>query len=138
MQLQRLVNSRKIGSTSLQAATSAIDALYAFDKGKALLKPTKASDIPFRLIKDGVIFYFIGGSKHFPEDQGFALQLRVKVRFENAAIVLKERRAFAVGNYYFTDATGKEIKVEYTFSYVQNEKGNLEIEVHHSSLSYVD
>ncbi|MEZ4886835.1 MAG: hypothetical protein R3E32_19055 [Chitinophagales bacterium] len=129
---------RKNRSACEEAANSAINTLYAFDTVKVLFKPTKASDIPFRLTKEGAISYFIGSNVQYPEDKGFALQPWMKVRFDNAAIILKERRAFAVGNYYFMDATGNEIKVEYTFSYIQNEKGDLQIEVHHSSFPYAN
>ncbi len=39
-----------------------------------------------------------------------------------------------MGNYFFTDAEGSEVKVEYTFGYVQDEVGALRINLHHSSI----
>ena len=39
-----------------------------------------------------------------------------------------------MGNYFFTDSNGDEVKVEYTFGYVSDENGNLRIQVHHSSM----
>ena len=42
-----------------------------------------------------------------------------------------------MGNYFFTNLEGQEIKVEYTFGYklVNNE---IKIDLHHSSLPYND
>ena len=37
-----------------------------------------------------------------------------------------------MGNYYFTDLSGAETKVEYTFGY-QLHEGRLHINLHHSS-----
>ena len=37
-----------------------------------------------------------------------------------------------MGNYFFTDTSGNEVKVEYTFGYKLID-GNLKIDVHHSS-----
>ena len=42
--------------------------------------------------------------------------------------------AQAMGNYFFTDPDGNEVKVEYTFGYVQDEAGALRINLHHSSM----
>ena len=40
-----------------------------------------------------------------------------------------------MGNYYFTDLTGVETKVEYTFGYKLS-NGELKIDLHHSSLPF--
>ena len=132
----------KIGSamperrTCEQETERLIDSLYAFERGRVLFKPTKAADIQFRFTKAGATSYFIAGNEDYPEDHGFALNPWLRVRFENASMILEETRAFAMGNYYFTNPNGNEIRVEYTFGYTQAENGNLKIDLHHSSLPY--
>ena len=113
-----------------------IDSLYGFDEGEVLFKPTKAKDQQFRLSFEGAQSYFIGGDKNFSEDSGFALQPWTNVRFENASVILNEKTAIAMGNYFFTELNGNVIKVEYTFGYFLDSTGNLKINLHHSSLPY--
>lgn len=119
-----------------EATENMIDTLYSFERGDVLFKPTKAAEAQFRLDKEGAKSYFIGGNDKFPEDQGFALMPWTNVRFENASILLEETHAVAMGNYYFTDTDGNDVKVEYTFKYYRAESGDLKIDVHHSSLPY--
>lgn len=131
----------KIGKTSIAkadanaVALSCIDSLYAYDNGGVLFKPTKASLKQFRLTKQDALSYFVTGS--IAEDHGFALQPWSKVRFENANTIIDSDSAISMGNYYFTDAnSGKEVKVEYTFGYIQDQNGKLRINLHHSSVPY--
>jgi hypothetical protein len=131
------IGKSKTVRTDCESATEFILAeLYAFDEGKVLFKPTKASELQFRPLKELAKSYFIGGNVRFPEDHGFALHPWVNVRFENHDMILEENRAIAMGNYYFTDLNGVETKVEYTFGYLRNSRGKLKIDVHHSSLPY--
>ncbi len=109
---------------------------YDFDNKEVLFKPTKTAAIQFRPTGEGALSYFIGGNPNFSEDKGFALQPWTNVRFENAALILEETRAIAMGNYFFTDLNGDETKVEYTFGYTKDADGNLKIDVHHSSLPF--
>lgn len=110
--------------------------LYGYEEGTVLFKPTKVSDEQFRLTSDSAISYFVGGNPSFPEDKGFALNPWQKVRFENSGFILMKHYAVAMGNYFFTDYSGEETKVEYTFGYYLSENGNLRINLHHSSLPY--
>ncbi len=41
-----------------------------------------------------------------------------------------------MGNYFFTDSSNNEIKVEYTFVYIKRGDGDIKIILHHSSLPY--
>ncbi|MBA3985253.1 MAG: hypothetical protein H0X63_01425 [Flavobacteriales bacterium] len=109
---------------------------YAFDEKDVLFKPTKCAHEQFRNTKVKALSYFIAGDdKVCGEDQGFAITPWTKIRFENSNILLEEDRAIAMGNYYFTDTNGNEVKVEYTFGYkLINEE--LKIDLHHSSLPY--
>ena len=113
-----------------------IDSLYGFDNGEVLFKPTKAKDQQFRLTFEGAQSYFIGENQNFSEDKGFALQPWTNVRFENASVILNEKSAIAMGNYFFTQVDGSEVKVEYTFGYFLDKQGQLKINLHHSSLPF--
>jgi len=117
-------------------AAEVIDTLYGFESGPVLFKPTKASAIPFRLDRTGALSYFVSGNSAFPEDKGFALKPWTAVRFENDGILLEGPTALAQGNYFFTGTDGSETKVEYTFGYFRDSKGQVRINLHHSSLPF--
>ena len=117
-----------------KAAVKHIDKFYAFDYGQVLFKPTLASADQFRGTKKEALSYFIG--QDLAEDKGFALAPYINVRWENEGIITDGDSAVAMGNYFFTDKKGKEVKVEYSFGYVRDEEGNLKINLHHSSLPF--
>ena len=118
-------------------ASAFLDARYAFDAAEVLFKPTKCEVEQFRPSKDEALSYFIAGDdRACGEDKGFAIQPWTKVRFENSGMILEEKRAIAMGNYFFTDLNGDEAKVEYTFGY-QLLDGDLKIDLHHSSFPYI-
>ncbi|EPI04945.1 hypothetical protein D920_00157 [Enterococcus faecalis 13-SD-W-01] len=131
-----------IGKASLESkeaareeAENVLDTLYNYGNGTVLFKPTKASEVPFRSTKDEALSYFVGGD--IEEDTGFALEPWTNVRFENHGTILNGDNAVASGVYYFTSGeTEEEVRVEYTFGYIQDEDGNLRINVHHSSLPF--
>ncbi|MDD9951480.1 MAG: hypothetical protein OXT67_07935 [Zetaproteobacteria bacterium] len=120
----------------VQAAKDHIDQLYAYDMSPVLFKPTKAAQEQFRGNKDSALSYFVATNGTCAEDKGFAIQPWTKVRFENSDIVIQGDTALAMGNYYFTDTTGQETKVEYTFGYLTDSEGNLRINLHHSSIPF--
>ena len=98
-----------------------------------------ASNGKFRPTKNQALSYFIAGDERAcNEDKGFAINPWTKVRFENSGIIIDGDRAIAMGNYYFTDLSGSEAKVEYTFGYIKDIKGNLRINLHHSSIPHSD
>ncbi len=119
-----------------KATQKLLDNLYGFREGTVLFKPTKASDSQFRLTVDSALSYFIGQNSEYAEDKGFAIQPWKNVRFENDGFIFNEKQALAMGNYYFTDYKGNEVKVEYTFGYFCSEPGSLKINLHHSSLPF--
>lgn len=109
---------------------------YAFDLGKVLFKPTKCAVQQFRPTKPDAFSYFIAGDKkQYAEDSGFAVTPWTNIRWENSDFILENGRAIAMGNYYFTDTSGGETKVEYTFGYKKVD-GDLKIDLHHSSLPF--
>ncbi len=124
------------GGDAAERAAELLDTLYAFDCAQVLFKPTKAAERQFRNDRDGALSYFVGGNGGYPEDHGFALQPWTKVRFENSGMILREHSALAMGNYFFTDTNGDEVKVEYSFGYIRDDRGALRINLHHSSLPY--
>ena len=109
--------------------------LYDFRDGKVQFKPTKASDKQFRNDEDSALSYFIGADKNFPEDSGFAMSQWKNIEFKNDSINIYEDVAIVMGNYFFTDGSGAETKVEYTFGYIKRDN-SLKIILHHSSLPY--
>ena len=117
------------------AATAFIKEHYVTD-GSLLFFPTKAAQRPFRPELQGIVSYFVGRDEAFPEDKGFALQPWTHVRFENEGIAVREGMTVAMGHYYFTDVSGVETKVEYTFGYVEGPDGKGVIQVHHSALPF--
>lgn len=109
---------------------------YAFETGPVLFKPTKCAIEQFRKTQLEALSYFIAGENRVcAEDKGFAIQPWKEVRFENSNLILEKNRAIAMGNYFFTDETGNEVKVEYTFGY-KFINGTLKIDVHHSSFPF--
>lgn len=115
-------------------AAKHVDTLYGYDEGPVLFKPTKASAPQFRLTEEEAVSYFVGGVVE--EDGGFALQPWIAVRYEIAEIIIDTDSAIAMGNYFFKETTGEEVKVEFTFGYVRGDDGSLLINVHHSALPY--
>ena len=112
-----------------------VDQLYDYQEGKVLFKPSTASAREFRFTEAEIVSYFTAGE--ISEDRGFALQPWSDVRFENAGLIMNCDSALAMGDYYFTNAdTGEELKVEYTFGYHKDERGELNINLHHSSFPY--
>eukprot|EP01065_Artemidia_motanka_P010261 TRINITY_DN15410_c0_g1_i2.p1 TRINITY_DN15410_c0_g1~~TRINITY_DN15410_c0_g1_i2.p1 ORF type:complete len:344 (+),score=96.72 TRINITY_DN15410_c0_g1_i2:99-1130(+) len=135
---QGIVAIGKAMSTGGHRARAAehLDDLYAYGRAPVLFKPTKAAVRQFRGDREAALSYFVGGNPSFPEDKGFALQPWTAVRFDNTGISTAGDTAVAMGNYFFTDTSGAETKVEYTFGYLRTADGNVRINVHHSSLPY--
>lgn len=116
-------------------AAEHIKALYAYEQGEVLFKPTLASDDQFRETYEQAHSYFVGGE--ISEDNGFAIKPWSSVRFGEQQIITDSDSAVAMGNYFFTPVgSEEETKVEYTFGYMKDENGALRINVHHSSLPF--
>ena len=123
-------------SECLEFTKSFLKTLYDFENSDVLFKPTKAAEEQFRPNFQMALSYFLGGSNSFcSEDEGFAMKPWVDVQFANSGFIIENERAIAMGNYFFTDTSGIVVKVEYTFGY-KLIKGNLVIDLHHSSLPF--
>jgi len=118
-------------------ARNHVETLYAYDLGPVLFKPTLAAKEQFRPNFESALSYFVASNNECPEDEGFAIQGWTKVRFENSGVIIEGNTALAMGNYFFTNPDGNEVKVEYTFGYITDSAGNLRIQLHHSSIPAV-
>lgn len=116
------------------AATDHINTFYAYDEGDVLFKPTLAAADQFRGTFDEALSYFVGGD--IAEDGGFAIAPYTNVRWENEGTIISGNTAMSMGNYYFTQLDGSEVKVEYTFGFEKMENGEPKIVLHHSSLPF--
>ena len=118
-------------------ANQVLDSAYGYNLGPVLFKPTLASgDQTFRTDKEGALAYFVGGNPKYASDKGFALKGWEKYEFKNAAVRIDGNLALTMGKVMLTDATGKVTSVDKTWGFMKDEKGNLRIVLHHSSLPY--
>ena len=130
------IGTIKADDVCKQCAINFLDELYFFQTGPVLFKPTMASLQQFRNTKEMALSYFIGGEDAVcKEDDGFAKTPWIDIKFENNNIILDNKRAIAMGNYYFKSNNSDIIKAEYTFGY-KLVNGKLKIDLHHSSLPY--
>ncbi|NBG89406.1 phosphoribosyl-AMP cyclohydrolase [Isachenkonia alkalipeptolytica] len=117
------------------AAKEHIKHFYNYQEGSVLFKPTLAADKQFRRDFSGALSYFIGGDENYPEDHGFAIKPWCNVRWETVGIKIIGNTALTMGNYFFTSESAKEeLKVEYSFAYTKNSRGELKIILHDSHL----
>ncbi len=129
-----IANAHKNDGDYVSIASNHINTLYAYQMGPVLFKPTLAAIDQFRPTFDTALSYFVASNNACPEDKGFAIKGWTNVRFENSDVIIDGGTALAMGNYYFTDSQGAEVKVEYTFGYIEDDQGNLRIQLHHSSM----
>ncbi len=129
-----IANAHKNDGDYVSIASNHINTLYAYQIGPVLFKPTLAAIDQFRPTFDTALSYFVASNNACPEDKGFAIKGWTNVRFENSEVIIDGGTALAMGNYYFTDPQGAEVKVEYTFGYIEDDQGNLRIQLHHSSM----
>ena len=125
------------GGNYSAAAEDHINQFYNYQDGSVLFKPTLASEKQFRPDFEGALSYFVGGNTKYPEDHGFAIKPWSQVRWKSVGTKIIGNMAVAMGNYFFTPTEGGEdVKVEYSFSYTKNDKGELKIILHGSHLPY--
>lgn len=120
-----------------QEAETALDALYGFEMGPVLFKPTlAAAPHTFRTTRDGALSYFVGHDEDFPQDKGFALNGWSEVAVENAAIFISQNTAMTSGQVHITGPDGAVTTVDKTWGFQRDEAGELRIVLHHSSLPF--
>lgn len=129
-----IASAHSTGGDYVGIASNHVNNLYAYQIGPVLFKPTLAAIDQFRPTFDTALSYFVASNNACPEDKGFAIKGWKDVRFENTDVIVDGNTALAMGNYFFTSPEGDEVKVEYTFGYIQDDDGNLRIQLHHSSM----
>lgn len=124
------------GGDYVREALEHIEDLYDYEQGEVLFKPTLTSTDPHRPTIGGALSYFVGYEsalrfldtlneeersqlRVYREDGGFATKPWTRVRFDNEGIVLNGHTAIAMGDYYFTEPGGDEIRVHYTLGFVK-------------------
>lgn len=120
-----------------QTANAVLDAAYGYNMGPVLFKPTLThGEQTFRTTREGALAYFVGGSKTFPDDSGFALKGWEKYEYKNAGVIIDGNMAITMGNVYLYDKKGQLTKVDKTWAFRKDDQGKLRIVLHHSSLPY--
>ena len=132
----RIATAHTNGGEFEQLAREHIENLYAYGSAPVLFKPTMAAKAQFRSSFDQALSYFVATNDECPEDGGFAIKGWTAVRFDNVDLMINGSTAMAMGNYFFTDPNGEEVKVEYSFGYILNDAGEVKIVLHHSSMPY--
>ena len=125
------------GMEYVEIARNLIESLYGYEIGPVLFKPTLAVQEQFRPTFEGALSYFVASNGECIEDKGFAIKNWKKVRFVNDKVILNEKTAIAMGNYFFSSPENDELKVEFTFGYILDSTGSLRINLHHSSMPAV-
>ena len=132
----RIAAAHTKGEDFEQVAKDHVTTLYAYESGPVLFKPTLAADIQFRSTFDEALSYFVASNGACPEDKGFAIKGWTAVRFENVDVITNGPTAMAMGNYFFTQTDGTEVKVEFSFAYTRNAEGVVQIQLHHSAMPF--
>lgn len=129
--------TKESGGDYKKVASDIIDAAYFYQNGPVLFKPTLTTgDQTFRMDKEGALAYFVGGNAKYKADNGFALNGWKRCESKPRAFVLNGDTAISMGNVHIWNAKGEETTVDKTWGYKLDDKGNLRIVLHHSSLPY--
>lgn len=135
--LVKINETKEKGGDYTKVASDILDAAYNYQHGVVLFKPTLTTgDQVFRMDKEGALAYFVGGNSKYKDDGGFALKGWKKCESKPRGIILNGDTALSMGNVHMWDKDGKETVVDKTWGYRADEKGNLRIILHHSSLPY--
>jgi len=122
---------------AVAATNKALDALYGYELGPVLFKPTMAGgEQTFRTTRVGALAYFVGHNGDFPNDHGFGLRGWRQVESETAATFVQDDVAMWMGNVTFTDSSGGVTFVDKSWGYKKDAGGTLRIVLHHSSLPF--
>ena len=126
------------GITKAKATANAVlDAAYGYNMGVVLFKPTLTyGERTFRTTKEGALSYFVGNDKAYPEDSGFALKGWKKYEYKNAGIFINGDVALTQGHVILTDKDGEITIVDKSWGFKKDNKGQMRIVLHHSSLPY--
>ncbi len=131
------VNTKEGQAAAKKLAEKVIDSAYGYQFGTVAFKPTlTVNPQTFRTSRDGALAYFVGGDASFPKDTGFALKDWTKCEVTNAAVLLLGNYANSMGKVKMTDKKGGVTTVDKTWGWVKDDKGQMRIVLHHSSLEF--
>ncbi|MGK7942173.1 MAG: hypothetical protein AB4062_18855 [Crocosphaera sp.] len=120
-----------------ELAEKVIDSAYGYQMGVVLFKPTlTVNPHTFRTTREGALSYFVGGNRAYPNDEGFALKDWTKCEVDNSAILIIGNSASTMGKVHLTDKNGNVTSVDKSWQFVKDDKGQLRIVLHHSSLEF--
>lgn len=135
--LLTIARTHREGGDTRALASSILDAAYNYGAAPVLFKPTLThGEQTFRTTKQGALAYFVGGDPAYAGDTGFALKPWTDVRIANAGTYIEGNLGITMGHVIFTDASGKETKVEKTWVFRRGDDGNLRIVLHKSTLPF--
>lgn len=135
--LVQINDTKEKGGDYMKTASDIIDAAYFYQAGPVLFKPTLTTgEQVFRMDKEGAMAYFVGGNAKFKSDSGFAIKGWKKCESKPRAFLLDGDMAISMGNVHIWNAKGEETVVDKTWGYKLDDKGNMRIVLHHSSLQY--
>ncbi|WP_236676730.1 hypothetical protein [Aquariibacter lacus] len=124
-------------SKAKATAGAVLDAAYGYNMGVVLFKPTLThGEQTFRTTRAGALAYFVGDDKTYPGDSGFALKGWKKYEYKNAGVFINGDIALTQGHVMLTDKSGKVTTVDKTWAFKKDDKGQLRIVLHHSSLPF--
>jgi len=131
------INTKSGPAAAKKLAEQVIDSAYGYQLGTVAFKPTlTVNPQTFRTTRSGALAYFVGGDPAFPKDKGFALKDWTKCETTDAAILLLGNYANSMGKVKLTDKNGKVTTVDKTWGWVKDDKSQMRIVLHHSSLEY--
>lgn len=131
------VNAKEGQAAAKKLAEKVIDSAYGYQLGTVAFKPTlTVNPQTFRTSRAGALAYFVGGDSSFPKDTGFALKDWTKCEVTNAAVLLLGNYANSMGKVKITDKKGNVTTVDKTWGWVKDDKGQMRIVLHHSSLEF--
>jgi len=126
-------------SAAAELADKVLEAAYGYQMGTVLFKPTLTiNPQTFRTTRAGALSYFVGGDSNYPNDDGFALKDWKECDHDTTAVFITGNSASTMGKVHFTDSNGDVTSVDKTWTFVQDDAGDLRIVVHHSSLEYTE
>lgn len=119
-------------------ASEFIDKAYGYQLGPVLFKPTMTRQPQtFRTTKAGALAYFVGDDKAYPYDDGFALLPWRSASYKPVGIQINGAVASTMGRLDLRDAEGNATVVDKTWVFKKDDRGQLRIIVHHSSMPFV-
>ena len=137
LEISHAFENSGIGNATV-VAEDMLDRLYGFNLGPVLFKPTlSGGSQTFRLTREGALSYFIGQNPVYSQDSGFGIKCWRKVSAEASAVFIDETVAMWMGWVTFIDKNEQVTKVDKSWGYKLDDKGNLRIILHHSSLPYI-